>query len=95
MNEFKRSQEIEEKLFLEALSGDKHVKKDAQIRILMNHNRYRAYCVDTDTWLQFPTKLRYPGALFLADVIEVSSPGRDTFYRVVKGTIRKNGTVVG
>jgi hypothetical protein len=96
---FKRTDEIEEKLFTEALINENTVIKDAIIHIVVGKgSKLKAYCQNTDTFLQFPRDLREVDAIFIADVIEVKNEHVDEkYYRVQKGTIRRKGSneVVG
>ena len=90
---FKRTQEYENKLFMQALD-EKNVIKDAEIRIVdWGSNHPKAYCEKTDTFLQFPRDLRDVGDVYIADVIEVQNKSVTTkYYRVMKGSIRRKGS---
>ena len=61
---FVRTPEYEQKLFEQALFDDKKVIKDATIKIVCV-GKLKAYCVETDTYLQFPTDLRVMKLLHL------------------------------
>jgi hypothetical protein len=88
----KRTQEQEDKLFLEALDN-KRVLKDATITIMGGTGKLKAYCQETDTFLQFPRHLRAFGLKYTADVIEVINESvTNKYFRVVKNTIRKYGS---
>lgn len=91
---FMRSEEYMGKLVMEAL--DKDVRLDAQIDIQYLGSKLKAYCRDTNTYLQFPRDLRRAGKRFVADVIKVGDGSRTVFFRAVKGSIRetKNGDPV-
>ena len=98
MSKFVRTDEIEKKLFEQALFDDKKVIKDANITIILRAGKLKAYCGETDTYLQFPRDLRKLDADFIADVIEVQNEHvTEKYYRVQKGTIRRRGSseVVG
>lgn len=102
---FKRTEEYEAKLFEQALFDEKRVIKDAVIEIESdpnNYNKLKAYCRDSDTYLQFPRALRAKrtdyGKIFIADVVEViREDGVKKYYRAMKGSIRRKGSdeVVG
>ena len=97
---FIRTDEYMNKLFIDAFSGDRQVHQDAEIEIKYdwNKDKLRAWCPMSNTWLQFPNALRTKsGKNYTADVIEMKHEGRETFYRVVKGSIRNKGSdiVVG
>ena len=89
MAKFIRSQEYENKLFGQALFDEKRVIKNARVRINRVGGKLKAYCINTDTFLQFPRALREPEAEFIADVVEVKNESVDNkYYRVMKGSIR-------
>ena len=96
---FERSDEYEAKLFEKALCDEKHIIKDAKIRIVYGDgNKLKAYCEDTNTYLQFPRGLRKPRARFVADVVEVINDNvYQKYYRAMNGSIRREGSdeVVG
>ena len=90
---FIRDDKYKGKLFMAAL-GDNHVVRDAEVVI---HNAYskhpKAYCDKVGSHLQFPRSLRIPGAVFIADIIEViPKNGRERFYRAMPGSIRRSGS---
>ena len=90
---FVRTQEYENKLFEQALFDEKRVIKDAKIKILLRGGKLKAYCENSDTYLQFPRDIRELGAEFVADVVEVKNDTVDEkYYRVMKGSIRKEGS---
>ena len=102
---FERTDEYEAKLFEQALFDEKRVIKDALITIVYdpnNYNKLKAWCADSDCYLQFPRSLRSGsydcGRQFLADVVEViRKDGVKKYYRAMKGSIREkeNGEVLG
>jgi len=89
---------LDEKLFLEALD-DKNVVKNAEVRIIQSYSPYklRAWCDKVSSFLRFPNKLRFSGAKYIVDVVEVKPENKTHFYRPMKGTIRNKttGQVVG
>lgn len=95
--QFERTEEYQQKLFEQALFDEKKVIQDATI-IITPENGYggklKAYCIESDTYLQFPRNLRkHNGQKYIADVIEViRDDGVRKYYRTVKGSIRKNGS---
>ena len=98
MKEFERSEKLMEKMFLDAF--DNHVIVDATVRIEWSFSgvrKLKAYCPDTKTYLNFPTKLRRRhGQKFKADVIKVRKTSGTEYYRAYRGSIRdEQGTVVG
>jgi hypothetical protein len=102
---FERTDEYEAKLFEQALFDEKKVIKDATVRIEYdpnNWNKLKAYCEESDTFLQFPRALRSSprdyGKVFKADVVEViRDDGVRKYFRAMKGSIRreKSEEVVG
>lgn len=94
---FERTDAYMAKIFLDAL--DRHVIEDARIEIVWSpqHHKLKAYCPKTDTWLQFPTKLRKEGRKFIADVVKAKKDTGNIFYRAYKGSIRdaQTGELVG
>ena len=99
---FERTPEYETKLFEQALFDDKKVIKDATIEIEhddKNWNKLKAYCVESETFLQFPRALRIDNhQRFTADVVEViRTDGVTKYFRAMKGSIRVKGSdeVVG
>lgn len=93
---FERTEAYMQKLFEQALFDDKNIIKDATVTIQHDHsnwNKLKAYCTETDTYLQFPRALRdNTQQRFHADVIEVIRSDNVTkYYRAMKGSIRKFG----
>ena len=89
---FIRTPEYQNKLFLEAL-GEHHVKQDATIEIIRRGGKLKAYCAEVDCFLQFPRSIRKEGRKFTADIIEVVNDHvTDKYYRVVKSSIRREGS---
>lgn len=90
---FVRTEEYEAKLFGQALFDEKRVIKDAKIHIMYVSGKLKAYCINSETYLQFPRDLRQMDARFVADVVEVKNESVDQkYYRVMKGSIRKEGS---
>lgn len=90
---FERTQEYENKLFEQALFDEKRVIKDAKIHIIAVNGKLKAYCEDSDTYLQFPRDMRQIDNRYVADVVEVKNDKvSEKYYRVVKGSIRKQGS---
>ena len=90
---FERTDEYETKLFEQALFDEKRVIKDANVRIVFKGGKLKAFCLDTETFLQFPRALREPGASFVADVVEVMrESGIQKYYRTMKGSIRNTNS---
>jgi len=95
MSKFVRSDTYEQKLFEQALMDEKRVIQDANIRIVYENGyrgKLKAFCEETETFLQFPTALREWDRRFIADVVEVMNDSvSQKYYRVVKGSIRLHG----
>lgn len=70
------------------------VHKDAEIEITSYRKggKYKAFCSKTNTYIQFPRNLRQPGVRYIADLLEQSQEGKETFYTAVKGSIRLKGS---
>ena len=69
---FERTDEYEAKLFEQALFDEKREIRDAKIRIVnWEGSKLKAWCKNTDTYLQFPRALRERNKRFVADVVEV------------------------
>lgn len=95
MAKFERSEEYEAKLFEQALFDDKRVIKDADVVIEYGDvgNKLKAYCTNSETYLQFPRHLRQYGKRYVADVVEViRDDGVRKYYRAMKGSIRNKGS---
>jgi len=91
---FERTDAYQQKLFEQALFDDKKVREDVVILITSHGGKLKAYCPETETFLQFPRNLRqYQGQKFIADIVEVINDSVSTkYYRAMKGSIReKNG----
>jgi len=87
--QFERTEAYTQKLFEQAFFDEKKVITNANIRIV----RGKAYCIDTDTYLQFPRSLREENTKYVADVIEVIRKDNCTkYYRAMKGSIRKENS---
>ena len=94
---FERTDEYMQKLFEQALFDEKNVHKDAKITIQYENGysgKLKAYCHDSDTYLQFPRKLRqYDGQQYLADVVEViREDGCQKYYRAMPKSIRNTNS---
>jgi len=90
---FERTQEYENKLFEQAMFDEKRVIKDAKIHIIGVSGKLKAYCENTDTYLQFPRDIRQLDNRYIADVVEVKNESvEQKYYRVMKGSIRKEGS---
>jgi len=87
---FNRETEYLKKLFLNAID-EKRVFTDVRIDIIRDYKKAknRAWCSKVNSWVQFPNSLRKLNTTYFADIIEVPSKTRRTFYRVVKESIRK------
>lgn len=87
---FERTDSYMAKLFEFAMMDEKRVVQDAKIVICAHGHKLKAYCEDTKTYLQFPTRLRgYSGQRYIADVVEViRTDNVDKYYRTMKGSIR-------
>jgi len=91
---FERTEAYNQKLFEQALFDDKNIVKDAKIIIIPEHGysgKLKAYCEDTETFLQFPRHLRtHNGQRYIADVVEVvREDDVRKYYRVMNKSIRK------
>ena len=87
---FERTEKYQQKLFEQAFMDDKRVIQDANVII---NDKLKAYCRETETYLQFPRKLRNAwtdiGKQYICDVIEVINPSVTQKYsRAVTGSIR-------
>jgi hypothetical protein len=90
---FERTDTYMQKLFEQALFDEKKVIQDAEIEITMVGGKLKAYCIDTDTFLQFPREMRCYGDEYIADVVEVLRKDNVTkYYRTMKGSIREKGS---
>ena len=91
---FIRTDAYQAKLFGEALFDEKRVLTDAHITIEEVGNKFKAYCEESGTYLQFPRALReYEGQRFIADVVEViRTDGVTKYYRAMKGSIRNTNS---
>lgn len=67
---------------------DRDVRTDSVIEIVNRGNKLKAYCRETDTYLQFPRAIRVLGKKFIADIIKAQSEGK-TFYRAYRGSVRE------
>ena len=83
---FQRTDDYMTKITLLAL--DKHVMLDANIEIRYLGSKLKAYCKETDTYVQFPREIRKPGKKFIADVVKAQRGEDQIFYRAATGSIR-------
>lgn len=95
---FERSKEYQQRLFELALFDEKHIITDATIQIVYGTGKkLKAWCEESNTYLQFPRKLRADyddhGKMFIADVVEVMRKDNiQKYYRAVKNSIREFGS---
>lgn len=68
---------------------DREVLLDAEIKIIWAKGKLKAYCSNTDTFVQFPKAIRKDGRIFIADVVKAAQAGGAIFYRAYKGSIRE------
>ena len=97
MAKFERTDEYQSKLFEQALFDEKNVHQDVMVIIQpegYSGTKLKAYCPKTDTYLQFPRKLRqYDGQQYICDVVEViRDDGVKKYYRAMKGSIRNTNS---
>jgi len=83
---FERSDEYMTNITIAAL--DKEVILDSLITIVQGKGKLKAYCSNTDTYVQFPNHLRRLNRKFIADVVKAEVKGSKMFYRAFKGSIR-------
>lgn len=57
-----------------------------------NMSKVKAYCRIVNSYLQFPRELRKPGDRYLSDIVSTENDKVGGFWRVIKGTIRKEGS---
>jgi hypothetical protein len=83
------------KITMDAL--DRHVLLGSHIVIQWNGSKYKAYCKETGTYVQFPTAIRKQGKTFTADVVKAKKESGTIFYRAYRGSIvdDETGKVVG
>jgi hypothetical protein len=88
---FERSDDYMCKITMNAI--DRHVAIDCHVVIQKQGSKLKAYCKETDTFLQFPRDIRKAGETFFADVVKASKSTGTVFYRAYPGSIRrtKNG----
>lgn len=86
-----RSEEYMNKIMLDAF--ERHVIIDANIMIQYESRKLKAYCPESDTFLQFPRAVRQKDSdrrrKFKADVIKAKNERGRIFYRAYKGSIRE------
>ena len=94
MTEFIRSEETQLKMVLDAFEGE--VLTDVKVSFYYQGGKLKAYCENTKTNLQFPTKLRNMYVKYVCDVVKCQRSNGKIFYRAYKGSIRDvDGNVVG
>ncbi len=59
-----------------------------------NKSKVKAYCKFVNAYLQFPRSLRVPGTTCICDIISTNEDKISGFWRVIKGTIRKEGSAI-
>lgn len=69
---------------------DQEVLLDAEIKIIWAKGKLKAYCSNTDTFVQFPKAIRTEGRGFIADVVKAEVKGSTVFYRAFKNSIRES-----
>jgi len=94
---FERTDEYQAKLFELALCDEKRVHTDVEIKIQYENGysgKLKAYCPKTETYLQFPRKLRqYDGQRYIADVVEViREDGVRKYYRAMPKSVRNTNS---
>jgi hypothetical protein len=91
---FDRTEDYMCKITMDAL--DRHVILDANVRIVEQGSKLKAYCKQSDSYLQFPKAIREYGRTFVADVVKSRQKTGRVFYRAYPGSIRdeKNGTPI-
>lgn len=90
---FERTDEYQRKLSEQALFDDKHIILNATVSIISVHGKLKAYCKESQTYLQFPSNLRSIGKEYIADVVEVIREDNvSKYYRAQKNSIRDPNT---
>ena len=95
---FQRTDDYMTKITLDAL--DREVILNADIHIKWDKGKWRCWCDQTQTWVQFPNDLRTKHKRFVADVVKAQRGSNQVFYRAYHGSIRSNdsgkeGPVIG
>jgi len=94
---FERTDAYQAKLFEYAMFDEKNVHTDVEV-IIQYENGYggklKCYCPTSDTYLQFPRKLRqYDGQRYTCDVVEViREDGYQKYYRAMPKSIRNTNS---
>jgi hypothetical protein len=57
-----------------------------------NKNKVKAYCSSVNSYLQFPRDLRKPGTRCICDIVSTTNDKIGGFWRVIQGTVRKEGS---
>ena len=76
------------RIVLEAL--DKEVYLDADVIMERKGPKIKAYCPQTQTYLQFPRAIRKKYKRLVADIVKSSNASGTPFFRAFKGSIREN-----
>ena len=57
-----------------------------------NKKKVKAFCPTVGSYLQFPRHLRKPGSHCICDIVSTENDKIGGFWRVVQGTVRKEGS---
>lgn len=85
---FIRSEEYMNKIFCDALEKHGKVIQDADILITYVGKKAKAYCENTETYVQFPRDIRNKYRRFKADIIFADVKDYKPYVRAYKGSIR-------
>lgn len=83
-----RSEDYMSRITLDAL--DREVILDAKIKIVPLGSKLKAWCENTQTYLQFPREIRAYGRTFVADVVKTANKTCKVFYRAYPNSIRES-----
>ena len=83
-----RSETYMARIVLEAL--DKEVYLDADVIMERKGPKIKAYCPQTQTYLQFPREIRKKYKRLVADIVKSANASGTPFFRAFKGSIREN-----
>ena len=83
-----RSETYMARIVLEAL--DKEVYLDADVVMHKEGKKIKAYCPQTQTYLQFPREIRKKYKRLVADIVKSANASGTPFFRAFKGSIREN-----
>ena len=90
---FERTPDYEQKLFEQALFDEKKVIKDANVIIVLLGGKLKAFCENTNCYLQFPRHLRQHHVRYVCDVVEVKNENvNQNYYRAMPKSIRYAGS---